>query len=169
MHIYSFNDLKFTLKHLKRSYMFRSYDHPQETYVVHWVFLNYNFNKEQCMRPEDDRMIETCRIALSVLMWILDHSMNITAFVGVLTLWRLTTPIVVVPHRWPLNVALYTFIQQIQVLNILNIVYTVRFFFSSKCSLFHNSNEFCSCFIHILCTECAKIKKIIIIIPAPKG
>ena len=34
MHIYSFNDLKFTLKYLKRSYMFRSYDHPQGAYIV---------------------------------------------------------------------------------------------------------------------------------------
>jgi len=34
MHIYSFNDLKFTLKHLKRSYMFPSYDHPQGAYIV---------------------------------------------------------------------------------------------------------------------------------------
>jgi len=34
MHIYTFNDLKFTLKHLKRSYMFRSYDHPQGAYIV---------------------------------------------------------------------------------------------------------------------------------------
>jgi len=33
------------------------------------------------------------------------------------------------------------------------------FFLSSKCSLFHNSNVFGSCFIHILYTECAKIKK----------
>ena len=32
-------------------------------------------------------------------------------------------------------------------------------FFLFKCSLFHNSNIFCSCFIHILYTECAKIKK----------
>ena len=38
--------------------------------------------------------------------------------------------------------------------------------FSSKCSLFHNSNVFGSCIIHILFTGCAKIKKII---PAPKG
>ena len=30
------------------------------------------------------------------------------------------------------------------------------FFFSSKCSLFHNSKVFGSCFIHILYTECAK-------------
>jgi len=100
MHIYSFNDLKFTLKHLKRSYMFRSYDHPQGAHIVpcqsyslktlsdlpviataptqrkdvnHWVFLNYNFGREQYVLPEDDRMIETCRSVLSVLMWILDH------------------------------------------------------------------------------------------------
>ena len=38
-------------------------------------------------------------------------------------------------------------------------VYTLRFFFSSKCSLFHNANLFGSCIIHILYTECAKIKK----------
>ena len=38
-------------------------------------------------------------------------------------------------------------------------------FFSSKYSLFHNSNVFGSCIIHILYTEYAKIKKII---PAPK-
>ena len=31
------------------------------------------------------------------------------------------------------------------------------FFFSSKCCLFHNSNVFGSCFIHILYTGCAKI------------
>jgi len=37
-------------------------------------------------------------------------------------------------------------------------VYTFRFF-SSKCSLFHNSNVFGSCIIHTLYTECAKIKK----------
>ena len=37
-------------------------------------------------------------------------------------------------------------------------VYTLLFF-SSKCSLFHNSNVFGSCIIHILYTECAKIKK----------
>ena len=41
------------------------------------------------------------------------------------------------------------------------------FFSSSKCSLFHSSNKFGSCIIHILYTECAKIKKKII--PAPKG
>jgi len=37
-------------------------------------------------------------------------------------------------------------------------VYTLRFF-SSKCSLFHNSNVFGSCIIHILYTGCAKLKK----------
>ena len=40
------------------------------------------------------------------------------------------------------------------------------FFFSSNCSLFHNSNIFGSCFIHILYTGVLKFKKII---PVPKG
>ena len=38
-------------------------------------------------------------------------------------------------------------------------LYTLRFFFSSKCRLFHNANLFGSCIIHILYTGCAKIKK----------
>ena len=50
-------------------------------------------------------------------------------------------------------------------MNILNMLYIISFF-SSKYSLFHNSNVFGSCIIHILYTGCAKIKKII---PAPKG
>jgi len=43
-------------------------------------------------------------------------------------------------------------------MNILNMLYNLRFF-SSKCGLFHNANLFGSCFIHILYTGCAKIKK----------
>jgi len=35
----------------------------------------------------------------------------------------------------------------------------MQFVSSSKCSLFHKSNVFGSCIIHILYTECAKIKK----------
>jgi len=54
------------------------------------------------------------------------------------------------------KVAFYIVIQQIYVLNILNTVYTLVFF-SSKCSLFHNSNVFGSRIIHILYTGCAKI------------
>ena len=35
MHMYVvFNNLKFTLKPLKRPYMFRSYDHPQGAYFI---------------------------------------------------------------------------------------------------------------------------------------
>jgi len=41
---------------------------------------------------------------------------------------------------------------------ILNMAYTLRFL-SSKCNLFHNSNVFSSCIIHILYRGCAKIKK----------
>jgi len=37
-----------------------------------------------------------------------------------------------------------------------HIIYS-PFCFSSKCSFFHNSNVFGSCFIHILYTECAEI------------
>jgi hypothetical protein len=43
-------------------------------------------------------------------------------------------------------------------MNTLNMVYTLRFF-SSKCCLYHNSNVFGSCIIHILYTGCAIIKK----------
>jgi len=56
------------------------------------------------------------------------------------------------------KVAFYIFIQQIQVLNILNMVYTLRFS-SSKCSLFHNYNIFGSCIIHIVHTGVLKLKK----------
>jgi hypothetical protein len=56
------------------------------------------------------------------------------------------------------KVAFYIFIQQIQVLNILNIVHTLRFF-PSKCSLFHNSKISFSYIIHILYTGCVKIQK----------
>ena len=71
----------------------------------------------------------------------------------------------VVPHRWPPDVAFYIFIKQIYVLNILNMLHTLRFS-SSKCRLFHNATFFGSCIIDILNTGCAKIKKKI---PAPKG
>ena len=47
------------------------------------------------------------------------------------------------------KVLFYIFIHQINVVNILNTVYTHRFF-SSKRSLFLNSNVFGSCIIHIL-------------------
>ena len=38
-------------------------------------------------------------------------------------------------------------------------IYSPFFFLISKCILFHNSNVFGSCIIHVLYTECAKIKK----------
>jgi hypothetical protein len=49
-------------------------------------------------------------------------------------------------------------IQQIYVQDILNMLHTLRSF-SSKFRLFHNATFFGSCIIHILYTECAKIKK----------
>ena len=56
---------------------------------------------------------------------------------------------IILTHLVPVLFTFYIFIQQIQVPNILNIVYTLSFF-SLKCSLFHNSNVFGSCIIHIL-------------------
>jgi len=38
-------------------------------------------------------------------------------------------------------------------------LHTPRFFFSSKCRLFHNATFFGSCVIHILYTGCVKLKK----------
>jgi len=38
-------------------------------------------------------------------------------------------------------------------------VYKLSVFFSSKFSLFHNSNLFVYCVVHVLYTECAKILK----------
>jgi len=55
-----------------------------------------------------------------------------------------------------INAAFYIFIQQIYVLNILNMLHNLLFFFS-KCRLFHNATFFGSCIIHILNTGCAKI------------
>ena len=97
-----------------------------------------------------------------------EHAMSSSMVRRWVRLFNLLTPNVNYSGRTaPLTskVAFYIFIQQIYLLNILNMVYTLRFF-SSKCSLFHNSNVFGSYIIHILYTGCAKIKKII---PAPKG
>ena len=39
IYIYNLRSLKFTLKHLKCSYMFRSHDHPQGAYIAHcWSY-----------------------------------------------------------------------------------------------------------------------------------
>ena len=72
---------------------------------------------------------------------------------------------IILTYLVPVLFTFYIFVQQIYVLNILDMLYTLCFS-SSKRSLFHNSNVFGSCIIHILYTGCAKIKKII---PALKG
>jgi hypothetical protein len=48
-------------------------------------------------------------------------------------------------------------IQQISVLNTLNMLHNLRFFFSSQCRVFRNATLFGSYIIHILNTGCAKI------------
>ena len=52
---------------------------------------------------------------------------------------------------------IFLFIQQIYILNILNMLHTLFFFFS-KCRLFHNATIFGSC-IHILYTGVQKFKR----------
>jgi len=42
--------------------------HGQQNVKNSVSVLNCNFSREQSMLPEDDRMIETCRNVLSVLM-----------------------------------------------------------------------------------------------------
>ena len=56
---------------------------------------------------------------------------------------------IILTYLVPVLFTYYIFIQQILVLNILNMVYTLLFV-SSKCSLFHISNVFVSRIIHIL-------------------
>jgi hypothetical protein len=51
---------------------------------------------------------------------------------------------------------IFLFIQQIYVLDILNMLHTLRFFLFKMC-LFHNATFSGSCIIHILYTGCAKI------------
>jgi len=43
------------------------------------IVLVYNFSKKQCVLPEDDRVIETCRSVLRVLTSILNFLNNIHA------------------------------------------------------------------------------------------
>jgi len=80
---------KFTLKHLKRLLCYVNFGAvaamlyavqrctaynmaataPKLTKISNLLnVLNYNFSKEQYMLPEDDRVIETCRSILNVLM-----------------------------------------------------------------------------------------------------
>ena len=53
----------------------------------------------------------------------------------------------------------FIFIQQISVLNILNMLCNLHFFFSSKCRLFHNVTLFGFCITHILNTGVLKFEK----------
>ena len=65
--------------------------------------------------------------------------------------------IYVVLHRYPPDVAFYIFIQQIYILNILNMLHTLRFFPLQNVFYFIMLPFFGSCIIHILNTGCAKI------------
>jgi len=124
------------------------------------------FNYFQCTVTATGRFY----VQVHEILYITNVDVLLTMYLSIFLVINLLTPNVNYSGRTaPLTnkVAFYIFIQQIYVLNILNMVYTLLFFFfSSKCSLFHNFNIFGSCIIHILYTGYAKIKKII---SAPKG
>ena len=100
----------------------------------------------------DMKLLTFC---LFVSTTLLSPAMSLTPS-RVLTLWRLTTLVVVVPHRWPLKLHFFYFFNKYRYWIFKHGIYSAVFF-SSKCSLFHNSNIFGSCFIHVLYTGCAKI------------
>jgi hypothetical protein len=56
-----------------------------------------------------------------------------------------------------LTLHFYTFVQQISILNILNMLHNLSFFSPSKCNLFYNATKFGVRIIHILNTGCVKI------------
>jgi len=78
-----------------------------------------------------------------------------------LTLWRLTTPIVV-GRTAPLTskrFILYIYSTNTGTEYFKHGIYCPFFFSSSKCNLFHKSDVFGSCIIHILYTGVLKLKK----------
>ena len=90
------------------------------------------------------------------LMQLLDDHMENRVY------WKLTfrdlAPYIQDGRKITLQMPHFTFIQQISVLNILNMLYNLHFF-SSKCRLFHNATLFSFCITHILNTGYGKIKK----------
>jgi hypothetical protein len=89
------------------------------------------------LQPAKYEVINTLRTKLVCFI----QGLIVYRAVNSLTFSRLMTCIYVVPHRYPPDVAFYIFIQQIYVLNILNMLHTLRFFlfkmpFISQCYLF---------------------------------
>ena len=74
------------------------------------------------------KIIDFNKKYMSSLKMIWMRSEHVVAFLGVLTIWRLTATIWVVPHSWHPDATFYIFIQQIYVLNILNMLHNLRFF-----------------------------------------
>jgi hypothetical protein len=95
--------------------------------VVEWTLLNitlylywlscveWRCEQLRMRRMSGDEWVMSKQLSWSFLSWILTFS-------------HLMTCIYVVPHRKPPDAAFYIFIQQIYVLNILNMLQTLRFF-----------------------------------------
>ena len=114
--------------------------------------LNQAFNP---LTPNDHYSDRTAPLT-SKLCFLYTYSSNIGTEYFKHGIYSLLFPLqnevcfTILTYLVPVLFTFYIFIQQIQVMNILNMVYTLRFFSSSKCSLFRNSNVFGSCIIHIL-------------------
>ena len=121
---------------------------------------HYNWN--------DNYIIEHVSVPIHLLICVLilmEHLTPVPHATLMLTFRRLTSTIVTYRTANLQNCILYIYSTNIGTEYFKHGVYS-PFFLSLICSLFHNSNLFGSCIIHILYTECANIKKII---PAPKG
>jgi hypothetical protein len=59
--------------------------------------------------------------------------------------------------RYHTNTPFYIYFSKNISIEFLNMLHTLRLFFSSKCRLFHNATFFGSCIVCILHTGCAKI------------
>jgi len=125
----------------KKLFIFISKPHSVQQPQNFWLYIHTNENKIKVIFRGDIISTSFVYSRTNGMLNLLTSNVNYSGRTAPLTS----------------KVAFYIFIQQIQALNILNMVYILRFFFSSKCSLFHNSNVFGSCIIHILYTGCAKI------------
>ena len=113
---------------------------PNALWILCFIFLNitgsgvhssfYSADTEGSFRGQgscDVKLVTCCECEECVdILYVFTSSRAFLA--RCLTSWRLMSTIVVLPHRYHYIVAFYIFIQQIDLLNILNTVYTLRFF-----------------------------------------
>ena len=98
-----------------------------------WQHIPLTRDKHPCPRRDSSPQCQKARgnRPTPYTAWPLETAVSMLAaeeYWYSLTFSRLMTYIYVVPHRWLPDVAFYIFIQHIYVLNILNMLHTLRFF-----------------------------------------